>query len=102
MRRQQLFAVHGNSHSGMSAVKMPQMLAKGIGPSRNDKILRLRTLPGEQAQVGRGRFGHLHIGRAKRPLMGFVMVLPWAWMIYVRFFWGHTWKEKLDDQFVVI
>ena len=48
--------------------------------------LRLRTLPGEQAQVDWGHFGHLEIGRARRPLMAFVMVLSWSRMIFLRFF----------------
>jgi transposase len=48
--------------------------------------LRLRTLPGEQAQVDWAHFGHLHIGRAKRPLMGFVMVLSHSRMVFLRFF----------------
>ena len=48
--------------------------------------LRLRTLPGEQAQVDWGHFGHLVIGRARRPLMAFVMVLSYSRQIYLRFF----------------
>jgi transposase len=48
--------------------------------------LRLRTLPGEQAQVDWGHFGHLTIGRARRPLMAFVMVLSHSRMIFLRFF----------------
>ncbi len=48
--------------------------------------LRLRTLPGEQAQVDWGHFGHLQIGRARRPLMAFVMVLSHSRMIFLRFF----------------
>ena len=48
--------------------------------------LRLRTLPGEQAQVDWGHFGHLEIGRAKRPLMAFVMVLSHSRMIFLHFF----------------
>lgn len=51
-----------------------------------EAYLRLRTLPGEQAQVDWGHFGHLTIGRARRPLMAFVMVLSWSRMIYLRFF----------------
>ena len=51
-----------------------------------EAYLRLRTLPGEQAQVDWGHFGHLTIGRAKRPLMGFVMVLSYSRRIYLRFF----------------
>ena len=34
-----------------------------------EAYLRLRTLPGEQAQVDWGHFGHIVVGRAKRPLM---------------------------------
>ena len=47
--------------------------------------LRLRTLPGEQAQVDWGHFGHFVIGRAKRPLMAFVMVLSYSRRIFLRF-----------------
>lgn len=53
-----------------------------------EAYLRLRTLPGEQAQVDWGHFGHLQIGCARRALMGFVMVLSWSRMIYLRFFLG--------------
>jgi transposase len=40
-----------------------------------EAYLRLRKLPGEQAQVDWGHFGHVQNGRARRPLMAFVMVL---------------------------
>lgn len=51
-----------------------------------EAYLRLVTLPGEQAQVDWGHFGHLAIGRARRPLMAFVMVLSWSRRIFLRFF----------------
>jgi transposase len=51
-----------------------------------EAYLRLRTLPGEQAQVDWGHFGHLQIGRARRPLMAFVMVLSYSRQIFLRFF----------------
>jgi transposase len=51
-----------------------------------EAFLRLRTLPGEQGQVDWGHFGHLQIGRARRPLMAFVMVLSYSRAIYLRFF----------------
>jgi transposase len=51
-----------------------------------EAYLRLKTLPGEQAQVDWGHFGHLQIGRAKRPLMAFVMVLSWSRQIFLRFY----------------
>ena len=51
-----------------------------------EAYLRLRTLPGEQAQVGWGHFGHLQVGCARRPLMAFVMVLSYSRQIFLRFF----------------
>lgn len=51
-----------------------------------EAYLRLRSLPGEQGQVDWGHFGHLMIGRARRPLMAFVMVLSWSRRIFLRFF----------------
>ena len=51
-----------------------------------EAYLRLKTLPGEQAQVDWGHFGHLQIGRARRPLMAFVMVLSWSRQIFLRFY----------------
>ena len=50
-----------------------------------EAYLRLRTLPGEQAQVDWAHMGHLTIGRAKRPLMAFVMVLSYSRRIFLRF-----------------
>jgi hypothetical protein len=51
-----------------------------------EAYLRLRTLPGEQGQVDWGHFDHHTVGRARRPLMAFVMVLSFSRQIYLRFF----------------
>ena len=51
-----------------------------------EAFLRVKTLPGEQAQMDWGSFGHLQIGRAKRPLMAFVMVLSDSRQIFLRYF----------------
>jgi transposase len=51
-----------------------------------EAYLRLRTLSGEQAQVDWAVFGSLAIGRARRPLLAFVMVLSYSRAIYLRFF----------------
>lgn len=51
-----------------------------------EAYLRLRTLAGEQGQVDWGYFNHLTIGRARRPLMAFVMVLSYSRQIFLRFF----------------
>lgn len=51
-----------------------------------EAYLRLRTLPGEQAQVDWGHFGYMMVGQAKRPLMAFVMVLSYSRKIYLHFY----------------
>lgn len=51
-----------------------------------EAYLRLKTLPGEQAQVDWGHFGSIEIGKAKRPLMAFVMVLSWSRQIFLCFY----------------
>jgi transposase len=51
-----------------------------------EAYLRLRTLPGEQAQIDWAHFGHLEVGQARRPLMAFVMVLSYSRQIFLRFF----------------
>ena len=58
-----------------------------------EAYLRLKTLPGEQAQVDWGHFGEISIGRAKRPLMAFVLVLSWSRRIFLRFYLN----QKLDN-----
>jgi transposase len=60
-----------------------------------EAYLRLRTLPGEQAQVDWGHFGKLTVGRAQRPLMAFVMVLSYSRHVFVRFFAAAAMAEFL-------
>ncbi len=50
-----------------------------------EAFLRLRTLPGEQAQVDWAHFGHITIDGARRPLVAFVLVLSWSRKIFLRF-----------------
>lgn len=51
-----------------------------------EAYLRLKTLPAEQAQVDWGHFGHVTIGKAKRPLMAFVMILSYSRKMYLHFY----------------
>jgi transposase len=53
-----------------------------------EAYLRLRALPGEQAQADWAHFGRLPIGRALRPLMAFVMVLSYSRHLFLRFYLG--------------
>lgn len=51
-----------------------------------EAYLRLSLMPGEVSQVDWGHFGHVQVGRAKRPLMAFVMVLGWSRHVFLRFY----------------
>lgn len=60
-----------------------------------EAFLRLRTLPGEQAQVDWGHFGKIRIGRAERPLMAFVMTLSYSRRTFLRYFCGQQTEHFL-------
>jgi transposase len=68
----------------------PDHLRRVVGRVRPKKpaeaFQRLRTLPGERAQVDWAHFGKLQIGRAIRPLWAFVMVLSYSRRLFLRFF----------------
>lgn len=51
-----------------------------------EAYLRLKTLPAEQSQVDWAQFNYVEIGKARRPLMAFVMVLSWSRQIFLRFY----------------
>jgi transposase len=76
--------VHGRGYRG-SVDHFRHLVAHHRPRPKAEAYLRLRTLPGEQAQVDWGHFGHLQIGRARRPLMAFVMVLSYSRQIFLRF-----------------
>ena len=60
-----------------------------------EAYLRLKTLPGEQAQVDWGHFGKICVGTAQRLLMAFVMVLSWSRKIFLRFFFDQKTESFL-------
>lgn len=60
-----------------------------------EAYLRLRTLPGEQAQVDWGHFGKVEVGRAQRTLWAFVMVLSYSRQIFLRFYFGSAMAQFL-------
>jgi transposase len=62
---------------------------------RAEAYLRLETFPGEQAQVDWGSFGALQVGRARRPLSCFVLVLSWSRAMYARFALDQTLESFL-------
>ena len=62
------------------------MVARYRPAPPREAYLRLKTIAGDQAQVDWGNFGKIEVGRAKRPLVGFVMVLSYSRAIFLRFF----------------
>ena len=64
------------------------LIARHRPRPKHEAFLRLATLPGEQMQIDWGHFGHMEIGRARRPLMAFVAVLSWSRQIFLRFYLG--------------
>lgn len=66
-------------------------VVKTLRPSRAaEAFLRLRMLPGEQAQVDWGNFGRVVVGRATHILSAFVMVLSYSRAVYLEFFLGQN------------
>lgn len=55
---------------------------------KGEAYLRLRALPGEQAQVDWAHFGKLKIGRVERPIVAFVAVLSFSRALFIRFYLG--------------
>ena len=65
-------------------------------PSRHEAFLRLSVLPGEQAQVDWASFGSIVVGRAKRSLSCFLMVMSWSRALFARFYLDQTTESFLD------
>lgn len=64
-------------------------------PSKHEAFLRLSVLPGEQAQVDWASFGSITVGRAKRGLSCFLMVLSWSRALFARFYLDQTTESFL-------
>lgn len=60
-----------------------------------EAYLRLRTLPGEQAQVDWASFGTVAVDGGQRRLSGFVMVLSYSRKIFLRFFYDQRLESFL-------
>src|SRR5881296_40936 len=77
-------------------VVMVRRWVRTVRPAaRAEAYLRLETLPGEQGQVDWGNFGALPIGRARRVLSCFVLVLSWSRAVYARFALDQTLESFL-------
>jgi transposase len=65
-------------------------------PRPVEAFMRLRTLPGEQAQVDWAHFGTFKVGDAERRLLAFVMVLSWSRQVFLRFYPGASTTNFLN------
>jgi transposase len=70
-------------------------LVARMRPNPHEAFLRLSVLPGEQAQVDWASFGSITIGRAKRALSCFLMVLSWCRALFARFYLDQTTESFL-------
>lgn len=61
-------------------------IARLLPKKQYEAFMRLKALPAEEAQVDWGHFCHVVVGRARQPLVAFVMALSWSRMIFQRFF----------------
>ena len=77
-----------------SVVQLRRYLAS-IRPMQGEAFLRLETMPGEQAQIDWGHFGKIQIGKARRALSCFVLVLSWSRALYARFALDQTLESFL-------
>jgi len=68
-----------------SVVQVRRYVATVRPKAGAEAYLRLRTMPGEQAQVDWGHFGKIAVGAARRSLSCFVLVLSWSRAMYARF-----------------
>jgi len=78
-----------------SVVQLRRVVAKLRPASQAEAYLRLRTLPGEQAQVDWGSFGRIQVGRSTRLLSCFVMVLSWSRALHAVFTLDQTLESFL-------
>jgi transposase len=71
-------------------------VVSGLRPKKPaEAFQRLRTLAGEEGQVDWGHFGHRQVGRSRRPVSAFVMVLSWSRMPFVQFFYDQRMSSFL-------
>ena len=78
-----------------SAVQVRRYVRTVRPAARAEAFFRLDTLVGEQGQVDWGNFGAIPIGRARRVLSCFVLVLSWSRAVYARFALDQTLESFL-------
>lgn len=77
-----------------SVVSLRRLVATLRRP-RGEVFLRLRTFPGEQAQVDWASFGKVQIGRAQRKLSCLAFTLSFSRALYLEFFFDQSLENFL-------
>ena len=67
------------------SVNTVRRAVREIRPRVRESFMPMEVARGEQGQVDWGHFGTVEVGKAKRKLYLFVMVLSWSRSIYARF-----------------
>jgi transposase len=68
------------------SVSQLRRVVADLRPPRREAFLRLHTFPGEQAQADWAHFGEVTIGRARRRLSAFLLVLSYSRALWLEFF----------------
>lgn len=69
---------------------------RSIRPRKQSTYLKLRFEPGECAQVDWGECGIISVGKARRKLQVFVMVMCYSRMLFLRFYHSQSMECFLD------
>ena len=77
-----------------SVITLRRLVAT-LRPSPREVFLRLRTFPGEQAQVDWASFGEVAIGRARRKLSAMALILSYSRSLYLEFFFDQSLENFL-------
>lgn len=88
--------VRERGYTGTSQGHFRRIVARHRPRPTAEAYLRRRTLPGEEAQIDWGHFGHMIIGKARRLLMAFVMVLCFSRAVFLRFFFDQKMASFLQ------
>jgi transposase len=86
--------LHDRGFAG-TAVQVRRYVRTVRPVARAEAYLRLNTMRAEQGQVDWGNFGPIQIGRARRSLSCFVLVLSWSRAVYARFALDQTLESFL-------
>lgn len=77
-----------------SVVQLRRLVAR-LRPARQEAFLRLRVFPGEQGQVDWAHFGEVAVGRARRRLSCFLIILSYSRALHLEFFFDQSMENFL-------